>query len=157
MPCGLFDKDLSNWLVRIPQWLVERLVLCFFPDEVIACHTALLPPAPGQRQIFFFFSKTFDMLVCLWRFLLCLCWRDEKRALTFAWPVSPHWFCVCRQARRCVCGCLFSLHIHTHIHIAHTHIRTQLNYDVTKIGSLLWHPACRLTQQTDLKELISCL
>lgn len=61
MARGLFDKDLSNRLLRIPQWCVEKNCVSP-PDEVIACHTALLPPAAGQRRIFI--KKKIDVLVC---------------------------------------------------------------------------------------------
>lgn len=115
MPRGLFDKDLSNWLVRIPQWWVENglFSFLFFSEEVITCHTASVLPAPSQRQIFFFFFfSECDMLVCFWRFLLFMLAR-WKRALTFAWPVCDS-VCAGRHVGVDACAGVSSPYTHTH-------------------------------------------
>lgn len=62
----------------------------------------------------------------------------KKRALAFVWPVSDS-ACAGRHVGVDVCAGVSSPYTstHTHIHVAHRHIHTRLNYDVTKMGSLL--------------------
>lgn len=102
-----------------------------FLDEVIACHEAPPPPllelSLRHQEGFFFKTKK----KTLFEGLLCRFKLERQRS---------------HLSRRFVCA-----------HLSSTHLHMRLNYDVTEMGSLLRHPACRITQQTDLKELISSL
>ena len=124
-------------------------------DEVIACHASSFSSSCTRSDRF---SRKEKKKKEIWHdslflkvFGVCLCRRDKDGARVCASHLRSR-VCVC--VRRMSASASPLSHTRTNTH-RRTH--TRLNYDVTKMGSLLWHPACRITQRTDLKELISSL